>query len=75
MHAYLRFGFVSGLSGTGGYHCNLIMLSQLLVGWIQLGIVTAGLVYRAFQIIRYQYFGYSTKELQHPDMAEKPVLQ
>ena len=73
LNANFRLRLVSGFSGAGRYHRNLIMLSQLLIGGIQFGIVTTGFANPAFQVIRNQDFGDSTEELQHPDVAEKPV--
>lgn len=37
LNASFRFRLVSGFSGAGRYHRNLIMLSQLLIGWIEFG--------------------------------------
>lgn len=63
LNTNFRLRLVSGFSGTGRYHSNLIILSKLLIGGIQFGIVTTGFA-----------TPYPERaEFLHPDVAEKSV--
>ncbi len=68
----LHLGFITRMSGSCWDNGGAIMICQILIGWVDIGFVSAGMFNARFGVIGDQNFSDSTEEIKCMDMGLYP---
>jgi len=75
LHANFRFGFIPRTADSGRDDGKAVVLGQLLVAGVQVWLVSAGMLYPAFQVIGHHHQRHPIDESQGPHVTPNPVLE
>lgn len=68
LHGALGLGLVARLGHARRQHAHAIVQGKLLIGWIQIGLVTAGTRHAGFRVVLHQQLRAAAVELEGVDL-------
>jgi len=75
LHADLCLGFVLRFVRPGRDDRHFVMVSQVLIGRVQISLIPTGFGDSAFEIIRYHHLWHATKEPEGSRVRAQPVFR